>query len=252
VFAPFVAEHNKVVSVGRRVKDVSVTGFQVRGFSGENIAVVGAQNARISRNTLIDGEQYGFLTVGSKNTTVTGNSVSSTTVRFIAICMDNVSGARVTANHISGYIYGLCVQTPGADVRDNVVKDSCIGVFVDPFMVGAKIRDNRISASNSQCPSISPFGAIGIIVDGAVNTVVRHNRIEGQTLGGAPGKFGLGIAVVDDPSTTPVAIASGNLITRNTMRNNDLDLFVGTVGTGNLIKRNNCTSSFPEGLCTGK
>jgi len=250
--APFLFEHRKIVSVGRRVKDVSITGFQVRGFSGENIAVVGAQNARIVGNTLVDGVRYGFLTVGSMNTRVAGNSVTSTTVRYIAVCMDDVSGVKVSNNQISGYIFGFCVQTPGADVRNNVVSDSCIGVFVDPFIDGAKVRDNRISAANSLCASVSDFGAIGIIVDGAVNTVVRHNRIEGQTLGDLSNKFGVGIAVVDDQTTAPVAVSSGNVVTRNSLRNNDVDLFVATAGTDNVVKRNNCTSSSPDGLCTGR
>jgi hypothetical protein len=48
--APFVQEHRKVLSVGRAVEGVSITGFQVRGFSGENIAVVGAQDAHVTGN----------------------------------------------------------------------------------------------------------------------------------------------------------------------------------------------------------
>lgn len=247
--APFVVEHRKVSSVGRRVEDVSITGFQVRGFSGENIAVLGAQDARITRNKLTDGEQYGFLTAGSINTRVTGNTVeSSTTLRFIGICMDNVSGVQVSNNHISGYNVALCVQTPGADVRNNDVSASCIGAFVDPFIDGAKIHHNHISAVNPLCATASAFGAYGVILDGAVNTDVRQNRIEGQTLRDA---FAAGIAVVDDPpTTTPVAVASGNVVTQNILRNNDLDLLVATVGTGNVIAGNKCTT--PKELCTGK
>jgi nitrous oxidase accessory protein NosD len=237
--AQFVVEHRKVLSVGRPVKDVSITGFQVRGFSGEDIAVVGAQDARVAGNKLIDGGRYGFLTAGSTNTRVTANTVTSTTtLRFIGICMDNLAGVRVSNNRISGYNVALCVQTPFAEVRNNDVSASCIGVFVDPFIAGAKIDGNHIGATNPLCATGSAFGAFGIILDGAVNTEVHHNRIEGQTLGAPPNDLAVGIAVVDDPTTTPVAVASGNVVTGNKLSNNDHDLFVATVGTGNVIARN--------------
>jgi nitrous oxidase accessory protein NosD len=252
--APFFVEHRKVLSVGRPVRNVSITGFQVKGFSGANIAVVGAKDARITENRLVDGDQYGFLTAGSENTRVIGNTVvSSRALRFIGICMDNVSGVRVSKNHISGYNVALCVQTPGAEVRNNEVRNSCIGAFIDPFIAGAQIENNHIAATNPRCATQNTFGGFGIIVDGAVDTDVRGNRIEGQTLG-APGTntFAAGIAVVDDPTTTPVAVATGNKVTHNTLRNNDLDLLVASVGAGNVIARNTCHSSDPQGLCAGQ
>ena len=45
------------------------------------------------------------------------------------------------------------------------------------------------------------------------------------------------------------AVASGNVVTRNVLRNNDLDLAVPTVGTGNVFSGNSCTTSFPPMLC---
>jgi nitrous oxidase accessory protein NosD len=116
--------------------------------------------------------------------------------------MDDVGGVQVSNNRISGYIIGLCVQTPGADVRHNDVSDSCFGAFVDPGIDDAKIRHNHISATNPGCPTDS---ANGITPDGAVNTEVRHNLIEGQR--------DAGMAVVDDLTTNPVAVASGNAAT---------------------------------------
>ena len=76
---------------------------QVRGFSGENIALYGAEDTVIRKNKLVDGEVYGFLTVGSKNTEVRDNNVISTPTtpyrfRFIAICSDNYEGSRVWHN----------------------------------------------------------------------------------------------------------------------------------------------------------
>jgi parallel beta-helix repeat protein len=247
--APYESEHRKVLSVGRPVEDVLITGFQVRNFSGENIAVVGAKDAWVTGNKVVDGEQYGILTAGSNNTRVAGNTVvSSKKVRFIGTCMDDVAGVQVLNNHISGYGIAFCVQTPGADVRYNDISDSCIGVFVDPGIDGAKIRQNHISATNPRCTKDFPYGAYGIILDGAVNSEVRYNLIEGQTDDGLPNQVAAGLAIVDDQTTHPVAVASGNVVTQNILFNNDLGLLVNTTGTGNVITHNNCST--PKELCT--
>ena len=237
-------EHRKFVSVGTRVKDASIDGFQVRGFSGENIAVVGARNTRVTGNSLAEGTRYGFLTVGSENTRAGFNTVTSAaTLRFIGICMDDLGGAVVTSNHVSGYEIALCVQTARAEVRNNDVSASCFGVFVDPGIVGAKIRRNHIGGTNPNCGP-GKGTAVGILLFGAVNTDVRGNHIEGQTVpGGAAG-----VAVVDVSASGP--FASGNVVTHNVLHNNDLDLFVSSVGIGNVLKRNECATSDPHGLCT--
>ena len=244
VLAPFVVEHRKFVSVGKQVNSASITGFQVSGFSGANIAVVGARDAKVFGNRLADSDQYGLLTVGSVNTRFTANTVSSSDrLRFIGICMDNVGGVQVAANHISGYNIALCVQTAGADVRGNDISASCIGAFIDPGINGAKIRDNHVRATNPRCLTQGTFGSFGIFVFGAVNTDVRRNRIEGQAAGGRAG----GLVVVDDPDSG--SIASGNVVTHNILRNNDLDLYMDSTGPGNVFAHNLCLSD-PANPCS--
>jgi nitrous oxidase accessory protein NosD len=244
----FDGEHHKVVSVGRPVEDVSITGFQVRGFSGENIAVVGAQDARVTGNRLTDGARYGVLTAGSTNTRISANTVSTTTgLQFIGVCMDDKAGDEVSYNRISGYGTALCVQTPGAEVQRNDVSDNCTGVYVDPGVGGARIHDNHITGTNRGCappPTTppTPFYVFGIALAGAVNTQVRHNRIEGQTAGGLDGGLAVGIAVFDFST-----VASGNVVAQNFLRNNDYDLSLGS-GGDNVFTQNRCTSSYPPEL----
>ncbi|KAK6714880.1 hypothetical protein SNK04_005808 [Fusarium graminearum] len=110
----FITEHKKVKSVGRPVKGVSVTGFTVNGFSGINIAILGAKNTYITNNKLVDGGAYGGLTLGSINTVFYDNVVTTTKGGFIAICMDNKSDVFSKKNDISNHAIGLCVQTNGA------------------------------------------------------------------------------------------------------------------------------------------
>lgn len=241
VLAPFVSEHREVISVDKPVKGVSINGFQINNFSGQNVAIVGGQDVSVTRNELTNGGQYGLLSDSSTNTMVSDNTViSDTGLKFIGICVDNFADAQVSTNHISGYIIAPCIQTSGADVVKNDVSNCCIGAFIDPFINDAKIHDNHIGASNPTCP---PGSVFGIIISGAVNTDVQHNIIEGQTSGG----FTAGLAIFDDQSTGTLAIASGNNVVKNIFRDNTLDLFVETEGTGNVIDHNICST--PEELC---
>lgn len=242
---PFNGEHKKVQSVGIPVKDAKVSGFTVQGFSGLNIAVLGAKDADVRENTVSAGPQYGMLTVGSKNTDIKHNIVLPG--GFIGICMDDISSVEVAYNDISGYYIGLCVQTAGANIHDNKVHDGCIGAYVDPNIDGAELHDNDFSNSAPLCHPDQ--GIAGVIVAGAKNTVVSSNNFKGIGFGGV----GAGVVVQDDtgPGGTG-AIATGNDVEKNTFTGNNLDIYAPSTGTGNVFKKNKCTSSFPDpSLCPG-
>jgi parallel beta-helix repeat protein len=243
--ASFVVEHRKVLSVGKPVEDVSISGFHVSNFSGFNIAVIGARNARVTENLLTDGEFYGFLTAGSINTQVTNNTlISSKKLGFIALCMDNLDGVHVSNNRISKYDIALCVQTASADVQHNKVSDNCMGIYVDPGIKGARVRYNHISATNPDCRELPPeiaFGTYGIILDGAINTEVSSNLIEGQTNNG----LAAGLAIFDQACSVPESSlscsilrrkveASGNVVIHNILRHNDVDLLINTTGSNTI------------------
>jgi hypothetical protein len=242
--AKFISEHRKVISVRTTVKNVVVAGFTVQKFSGINIAVIGAKNTQVVKNKVSDGGSYGALTLGSYNTIVAHNSVTSTQLGFIGICMDNFSDVLVSNNKITNQIIGLCVQTTSAKVQYNKVSNSCYGAIVDPGVKGPKVIHNYIGPSNPNCGQI---GVGGILLDGSINTEVRDNLIEGQKNGG----LGTGVIVVDEPCDQEnpslscivlghKAIAKDNAILRNTFRNNDLDIYVSTTGTGNVVSCNEC------------
>jgi hypothetical protein len=245
--ADFIVEHRKVLSVGQPVKDVLVAGFQVQGFSGLNIAVVGGQGVQVVGNTLHDGAQYGALTVGSKSTHIDANIVTSTAdLLFIGVCMDDLSDVQITNNHVSNYAIGLCVQTAGAYLYNNEITDTCGGVFVDPGTLGAHIISNHISSPNPICATFPDATLSGIVLAGASGTEIKGNTIEGMTGGGVPNVLAGAIGIIDDPATG--ATSSDNTVTGNVLRNNDIDIYVQTNGTGNIIEGNQCTT--PAELCS--
>jgi parallel beta-helix repeat protein len=239
--APFDTEHVKVSSVAKRVKDTSIKGFTVTGFNGLDIAVLGAQDAHVSENTVSSGERYGILTVGSTNSKINHNTViyepGYFDSLFIGICMDDMSTVTIAHNDISGYAIGLCVQTAGARIHDNNVHGTCVGAYVDPGIKGAKLHNNTFSNSVPACAGFSA----GIIIAGGINTVVKDNTFSGIENAGA-------LQLMDDDASGTVA--SGNLIEKNTFTDNDLDISDTATGKGNVIKKNACVSSVPTTLCS--
>lgn len=245
--ADFVVEHRKVLSVGKRVMNVAVTGFDVRGFSGPNIVVVGGQGAMIMGNHLLDGAAYGAISVGSLDSTIEGNAVgTSGNLSFIGICMDDNlgGGVKVQKNSIQGYIVGLCVQTDHAMVTSNDVSGCCIGANVDPSIDGAQITGNHFGAVDPRCTQGDQPAAYGVLLTASVNALVQGNIVEGMRVeGGSPGTVSAGIAIFDDIFTGTDAVATDNVVTANVLQNNDNDIVVMTNGTGNVVQGNVCTTS---------
>jgi nitrous oxidase accessory protein NosD len=231
----FNGDHRKVRSVEHYVTNVTVAGFRVEGFGGPNVAIVGADRARLAGNTLVDGAKFGIVTVGSTRTRVSGNVVRTTTVHNIGVCTDDVTPTVVDHNDVSGYGVGLCIETQGADVRDNTVHDNCVGVYVDPG-IGASIRDNRVVSNNAPCPQFT--SGIGVWLDATNGTTVTGNLITGHT----PAGWGAGLVIANQ--------ATNNTVRDNRFRRNTLDVLVDSAGSGNIITDNRCTTSTPAGLCT--
>lgn len=243
-------EHLNVKSVVTYVKDTHVRGFNVTGFTGLNIAVVGAEDTVVTGNVFSSSAQYGVLTVGSKNSHIKHNLILSTTpgpygFYFIGICMDDKSTVTIAHNDISGYFIGLCVQTSGADIHENSVHEVCVGAYVDPGVNGAKLYDNQFSNSATAfVPCTAPFSA-GVVISGATNTVLRSNKF--SHIKTTEGKA-VGVLLIDDQSGSG-AIAAGNDVERNVFSGDNFDIYQNTTGAGNVIKKNQCTSSFPSELC---
>ncbi|KAH8891179.1 pectin lyase-like protein [Thozetella sp. PMI_491] len=229
-------EHREFISVGSLVENVLVKGFGVHGFDGLNIAIVGAKNAEVRENTVLDGTHYGILTVGSKNTIITRNTVNSVSRNFIGICMDDQSDVSVTSNSISDYMVGLCVQTNKAVVSHNKVNNCCVGAYVDPGIDSAHVTHNSIVGTKDASCLLS-FGLIvGIVIDGASNTDVQHNDITGVSDSGTPDYPAPAIWLYDYSGP----VATGSIVDFNTLSGNDFNILNLSAGK-NEIKHNTCT-----------
>jgi hypothetical protein len=246
-------EHEKVFSVRKPIQDVTITGFKVSGFSGPNIFLFGAKNARVFKNEMGNSPTYGFLSAGSVGNRVYDNKITNTLpFAFVGLCVDDFGNVEAFKNTISGYLVGLCIATPGALIKNNDVSNCCAAAFADPGVKGARIIGNNLHNSFQQC---GDFGAFGIVIDGAIESEVRQNTIKEIR----SDKFSAGISVVDDLCTGDFiglactilkrrANSENNYVTQNYLHKNTLDIFVKTEGAGNVIKKNKCSTVDPLSL----
>jgi hypothetical protein len=146
------------------------------------------------------------------------------------------------------------IQTDGAEIEDHEVSNACYGAFFDPGVKDVRFRNNKLIRAQPAC---APFGAGGIILDGAIGAQVENNHIEGWT---TDDPKTAGFVVADDscgPDSASLAclalggsaIARNNRVRGNTLRDNTLDVFVNTTGTGNEFRRNEYDTSNLEGIC---
>jgi nitrous oxidase accessory protein NosD len=246
-FLPFT-DHTPVDQVGRPVRSVRITGFDITGFTGPYVAVLGGQGVHVDDNDLAGPVSFGVLSDGSRHTRVTGNRITGLAppeLGYIGVCVNDVASPVVDGNDIAGQVIGVCVATTGADVTGNSLHGNCTGAYVDPG-VGATIARNHIFDNNECDLTEAEFGR-GITMAGAVGTVVRHNIIEGHhAADGAPA-----VRLTDDVGgwhTGTGTVATRNVVTHNTIVDNTLDLMSTATGH-NRIRHNDCTSSVPANLC---
>jgi nitrous oxidase accessory protein NosD len=243
VLERYVLEHRKITSVGGFIKDVSITGLTVVGFNGENIAAVGAYKLRIYKNTLIDGGQYGLLSLGSKGTRAEKNVVSTTAIHYIGLMADDYSDAILSENYITGYFTALVSQTPGGIIQQNKATNVCVGAAADPGVKGTSIIGNQFSLRNPGCDKNFKIYGAGVVVYGATETTVKGNVIEKFNNEGV----GVGIFLLEGPGGE---IATENVIRKNTLLYNDVSIYDNSTGINDLGDNTCDTYSVPPTACT--
>jgi parallel beta-helix repeat protein len=214
----------------RRVEDVTISGFTVRGFTGSGLLAVAAHGTRFSGNVATDNGDAG----------ISAAQATDTLVLF---------------NRASGGRFGIFLtESRGGLVQGNLVHDNCVGLLALDLGSGSagdfRIAANGIRHNTKACPAnadFPEFSGIGVaLLGGAHNTVVA-NLITGNVPAvGANTAASAGVAVLTSPAgPAPTdTIIKGNLIRRN-----DPDLLWDESGAGNVLVPNLCRTSIPAGLC---
>jgi parallel beta-helix repeat protein len=200
--------------ISRYVKRVSVTGFTVRGFTGNGISAAAARDTTFSGNVVEGNADGGLAAIGS-------------------------TGVRIQGNQTAGNRFGIYVgSSVGGNIAGNAVHDNCLGVFVIAALGPAgrfPIAGNAIRHNTKACPAAGDWPAlsgIGVALMGATDTTVVANAISGNVAGGETLLSG-GVAVLAVPDGVP---AERNVVAGNVLRGNDPDIFWDGLGAGNVLR----------------
>jgi nitrous oxidase accessory protein NosD len=199
--------------VARSVKHVDVSGFTVRGFTGNGITAAAADDVTIAGN-LTSGNGDGGIA-----------AIASTRVRIHA--------NRTAGNRFGVYIGGSL----SGRVTGNSIHDNCVGIFMlgAPRPAGGyRIAANGIRHNTRACPAGGDWPALsgaGVALVGASRNTVVANAITGNVASGETAVGG-GVAVLSEPGGIP---AERNVIAGNVLSGNDPDIFWDHTGAGNVF-----------------
>jgi parallel beta-helix repeat protein len=213
--------------ISRHVRNVTVSGFTVRGFTGYGITAAAARHTTIEGNVVQDDGDAGISVIASTDT-------------------------RLLSNQTSGGRFGVFLGSAvGGRLAGNTVSENCVGVLMLNSLGpagGFTVTANHIHHNTRSCPATADWpslSGVGIALLGANSNTIAANAITANAPAGAT-ELSSGVAVVASPDGTP---SSDNLVTANTIRRNAPDILTDQTGARNRFAHNACETSTPAGLC---
>jgi parallel beta-helix repeat protein len=247
------------------VPDVTLSGFEIRGFSGLGIEAIGTRGLRVQGMELDHNGDYGALADFSSNVTVQSSRIHDNGNGGMHFSGDHgvtATDNRSYGNNAEGMLFG---DSTGGRLQGNQLSDNCVGlVAVDTGMAGPvsdlRVTGNTMDANDRYCPGDPspegrpPEGGVGLALAGTRDAVVSGNRIENNALAAVPADGQMppvqgGLALID---STPFggSAPSNNRINGNTIRNNQpFDVVTDGSGTGNVFHGNACATATMPGIC---
>ena len=246
--------------VSQTVDDVSITGFTIRGFSGDGVLALGASGFRAVRNVVANNGGYGIFANSSSDIELLYNTTYGNHEAGLYVGDSPTANAAVIGNSSYNNVgEGILIRDAlGGRLVRNHLYGNCAGIFVlntgAPGLSGnMSVLLNEVTANNRLCPGeegeAPPFGGIGIALLGAQNTTVLLNLVrnnDAQANSALPG----GGIVLFDTTAFGGGTPTGNTVQRNVLSGNDANDINGDgSGTGNTISGNTCTNTNVVGAC---
>ncbi|MFI0923959.1 nitrous oxide reductase family maturation protein NosD [Streptomyces sp. NPDC021012] len=245
----------------RPVENVTVRSLTLRGFAKNGLWATWTDGLEVQRVTAESNGTWGIAEDRSvrsvlRHNTARGNGDAGL---FLANTVTEEGGATdtdgtvVSGNRVSGNRIGITVRRlRNLTVDHNEATGNCAAVFVvgdesTPRAGAMTVRQNHIHENNKLCPKTPrlPFlQGSGIVVTGAEDTVVAHNRVE-DNVGSSP----LSGGIVLFKSFVGVPNERIEIRDNVVLRNGAADLANRDVGTTNTFRHNTCGTSEPAGMC---
>ena len=240
----------------RFVRDVTIKGLTVAGFSGSGVFAVASINFKAQGVEFANNGEYGVFALNARDVKLLANRAHHNAEAGLYIGFSPEANALVQGNRSWANLEGLLFGHAQLGlVTQNTFTDNCAGIIV--LNVGALgpqgrvgrvvITQNQVIQNNRSCTDEPPISGLGIGLAGAVGNEVRNNDVRGNRPSGPTIASG-GIVLFD---TTPFGGASpnNNRIAINRLNFNQPFDVDGRAGTGNVFRDNQCTTSAPPGLC---
>jgi Right handed beta helix region len=235
------------------VEDVTVSGFEVRGFGESGILAGGARDATFKRNEAGDNHEYGIFAFSSTGTRILFNRTFGSDVAGIYVGDSPEANATLLGNRTDDNMLGVFVRNAlQGELKANSVRDNCVGLLFLADAPGPSgeflVRHNIIKRNNKACPGGAegpPLSGAGVVLLGATGVTLRHNRIVRNMPSGESAISGGVVVVTGDAGTPP----TDNVVKRNVIKRNEPDILWDESGSGNVFSPNLCRTSVPAGLC---
>jgi parallel beta-helix repeat protein len=138
--------------INKRVSDVSVSGFTIRGFKHKEaylIDVFAARNTTVVGNRITGNVASGIAFGGSVNTTIANNHVIGGPEADQGIIVEISSRTKIVNNVVKNYVSGIAVvDSPGTKILSNVARrNEIVGIFLGTQQANAKVLGNDLSGS---------------------------------------------------------------------------------------------------------
>lgn len=255
---------NGICVVGTKdhdVKGVTVASLTVTGFARTGVFGMATDGLTVRNVTAVKNGVWGIAAERSVRSVFRMNTArdNGDAGLFLANTIKEEAGAADTEgtlvehNRLEDNRIGITVRRlRNLTVAENHLTGNCAGVFVvgdenKPKAGAMTLRGNHIARNNKSCPKTARLDALqgsGIVLTGAEDTLVTHNRITGN-VGTSPMSGGI-VLFKSFVGTT----SERNRITGNVLEGNaPADLVNADTGTGNTFDGNHCRASRPAGMC---
>ncbi|MEV4430170.1 right-handed parallel beta-helix repeat-containing protein [Streptomyces sp. R-07] len=245
----------------RPVKRVTVRSLTLRGFAKNGLWARWTDRLEVQRVTAESNGTWGIAQERSVRAVLRHNTArdNGDAGLFLANTVTEEGGATdthgtvVSGNRVSGNRIGITVRRlRNLTVDHNEATGNCAAVFVvgdesTPRAGAMTVRRNHIHGNNKLCPKTPRLPALqgsGIVLTGAEDTVVAHNRVE-DNVGGSP----LSGGIVLFKSFVGVPNERIEIRDNVALRNGTADLADRDTGRTNTFRGNTCGVSEPAGMC---
>ena len=277
---PTRLRRNMPPATKERINGFEIKGFTIKGFEN-GIFTRHLDNFRIVNNMSIDNKEYGIFPTLSSQGLVANNYATGSDDSGIWI--ETSEDIIVRNNLVEENVFGLEISNSkdilmiGNESRNNTTGIAVLLLpFFEPFETSNIVLshnwihdNNRENTANpAEIRSSVPSGT-GIMLLGADESLVKHNRVENNDFAGIA-ITDLCLVVQNTPFACPTPLPDGfssdpqnNLVVKNTLRRNGMNppenplfsnlaadlvhlVFLPDGGNGNCFDKNKFTNSFPE------